>query len=132
LIFRKKSKRKYVVRINNSAKDSIVILDSVPFNASIGLFGHEFNHFVDYSTRNIFGVIGRLIAYSSKKSKEKFEKEIDVMTINRGLGWQLYDWASFVLNESNATEEYKDFKRLIYLEPDEIKALILQDNSNNQ
>lgn len=131
LLFRKKSKRKYIVRINSTLKDSNIVLDSVPLNATIGLFGHEFNHFVDYSTKNIFGVIARLIAYSSKKSKEKFEKEIDLMTINRGLGWELYDWSYYVLNESVATEKYKKFKRRIYLEPEEIEELIKQNNTDN-
>ncbi|MBE9468064.1 MAG: hypothetical protein IMY72_07055 [Bacteroidetes bacterium] len=130
LIFNKKTKRKYIVRINTSIKDSVISIDSIPLNAMIGLYGHEFSHFVDYRNKNIFGVLSRLIDYVSKKSKEKFEKEIDTNTINRGLGWQLYDWSYYVLYNSNGTKKYKYFKRRIYLEPEEIKKIITSSNTN--
>jgi hypothetical protein len=125
LLFRSKRNRKYVVRINSKNTDEIVKLGEVPFNAQIGLFGHEFNHFVDYSKRSIFGVIGRMFDYTSKKKKELFEKEIDSLTINRGLGWQLYDWSYFVIHTSNASSTYKEFKKNIYLEPEEIRQMML-------
>lgn len=124
LLFKNKSNRTYIIRINNSVKDSVIQPDSIPFNALIGLFGHEFCHFIDYNSKNVFGVLGRLTAYASKRSKEKYEKEIDEMTVKRGLGRQLYDWSYYVLYESDATKKYKDLKRLIYLEPDEIEQLI--------
>ena len=128
LIFRKTENRKYIVRINSRKVDSLVTLDKVPFNARIGLFGHEFSHFVDYHHNNLFGVIGRFFSYSSKTKKETFEKEIDLITIKKGLGWQLYDWSYFVLNQSVATVDYKYFKKLVYLEPDEIKEIIFELN----
>ena len=46
------------------------------------------------------------------------------MTIEKGLGWQLYVWATFILEGNTATEKYKSFKREIYLEPKEIKVVI--------
>lgn len=124
LLFRNRKKRKYVVRVNSKIKDSLVTLKTVPFNAQIGLFGHELTHFSDYRRRSFFGVVGRLFSYATERGKETFEKEIDSLTIERGLGWQLYDWSFFVLNNSNGTEKYKNFKRKIYLEPNEIKAII--------
>jgi hypothetical protein len=130
IFFRKKSKRKYIIRINTTMKDSVILLDSIPLNAMIGLFGHEFSHLIDYNTKNIFGVFSRLIAYSSDKSKEKFEKEIDLITIKRGLGWQLYDWSYYVLNKSSGTEKYKNYKRQIYLEPKEIKEIIISSKKS--
>ena len=63
---------------------------------------------MDYSNKGLFGVLGRGLSYSSKKSKEKFEKEIDQRTIDRGLGWQLFDWSNYILQESNADEKYKE------------------------
>jgi len=128
LFFRRKEKRHYVVRINTRKKDSLVTLSEVPFNAQVGVLGHEFGHFSDYSRRSFFGVLQRLFAYGSKKKKEAFEKEIDAFTIQKGLGWQLYAWSHFVLYSSDATEKYKDFKRLIYLEPEEITPLIQNNN----
>lgn len=126
LLFRRKSKRSYVVRINNSEKDSMVTLNEVPFFARIGLFGHEFAHFADYQEKNLFQVIGRLFAYASKSKKELFEKEIDTKTIEHGLGSRLYAWSYFVQFESDASEDYKAFKRQIYLKPTEIKELMNQ------
>jgi len=126
LIFNKKNRRKYVVRINNRPRENTVTLteNKVPFNALVGLFGHEFCHFVDYKNKNICGIVKRLLAYTNIQGKEKFEKEIDTLTIERGLGWQAYDWMFYVLNYSNATEKYKSYKKQIYLEPHEIKQKI--------
>ena len=126
LLFRRKSKRKYVIRIDESTAPEKVTLREANFNAKIGVFGHEFYHIIDYSKKGFFGVFARGLAYGSNKSKEKFEKEIDSNTIKRGLGWQLYEWSNYVLNESNGTEKYKTFKRKIYLEPNEIKNELLK------
>ncbi len=123
-LFRRKGKRKYVVRIHPPTEDSTVTLDQASFNAQVGVFGHELNHLVDYSQRSFFGIMERGLAYFSSKSKQKYEKEIDRMTIACGLGWQLHDWSRFVVEESIGTIKYKKFKREIYLEPVEIVALI--------
>ena len=72
----------------------------------------------------MFGVIGRGISYASKKSKATFEKEIDLKTIERGLGWQLYAWSNFVLNESTADINYKKFKKETYMTPESILEII--------
>jgi len=65
----------------------------------------------------------RGLDYLHHNSKARFEKTIDRMTIQAGLGKYLHKWAYFALNESDATEQYKEFKRKIYLEPDEIKEI---------
>ena len=66
-----------------------------------------------------------LFRYTDNKRKPLFEKEIDCATIQRGLGWQLYDWAVFsMITNTYATEEYKEFKKKTYLRPDEIKDYI--------
>ena len=126
LLFRKKTNRHYIIRINTKNLDSLVLFNSVPFNAKIGLIGHELSHIVDYSNKGLRKVIGRLTDYGSKKNKELFEKEIDLMTIKKGLGWQLYDWSFYVLNHSIATKDYKDFKEQIYLEPKEITTELIK------
>lgn len=120
LLLRSKTKRKYVIRINTKEKDSLILLEDAPFNAQVGVFGHELGHLSDYNSRSFFGIVKRLISYSKKSSKTEFEKEIDTLAIRRGLGWHLYDWAYYVLESSNGTEKYKAFKRDVYLEPEEI------------
>ncbi|MFR9503029.1 MAG: hypothetical protein SNH73_01075 [Rikenellaceae bacterium] len=118
-------KRRYVVVINNDPAFEGVKLSDVPFNAQIGIIGHELAHIADYEQHNLFGVVGILFRYGSKARKPLFEKEIDLATIERGLGWQLFDWAQFSLDEQNgATEEYRKFKEENYLSPDQIKQYI--------
>ncbi len=126
LLFKKRSKRKYIVRINSQVKDSVVNIHDVEYNTQMGVLGHEFCHFVDYSEKGLFGVLGRLWSYRNKKSKAKYEQYIDGMTVQRGLGWQLYDWSNYVLNEADVNKKYKKLKEEVYLQPFEIKGHIRQ------
>lgn len=125
LFYKGRNKRVYIVRINNSFdQEEIITLDKVNFNAQIGVIGHEFAHFLDYSKRDFFQVLDRGIDYLTTRRKAKFEKEIDEITICRGLGWQCYDWSCFVHYQSKATAEYLAFKREIYLGPEDILAIM--------
>lgn len=119
------SKREYLVLINNEDDFEGILLRDVPFNAQIGVVGHELAHIADYQNRNFWGVVGVLFRYSDNKRKPLFEKEIDYATIKRGLGWQLYDWALYsMVTNTEASEEYKEFKKEVYMEPCEIKEMI--------
>ena len=124
LLFKDKSERKYIIRINKKHKDGQIFLEEVPFNAKIGLFAHEFSHFIDYKEKNTLGISQRLVSYAFIKTRARYEKEIDRMTVQRGLGRQLYDWSEYVLYESDADRYYKRMKRLVYLTPPEILFLI--------
>lgn len=123
LLFSSRSNRSYTIRINNTVTDSVIDYDAVPFDAKIGLIGHELAHIVDYEHKSIGGVVMRLFAYAMEKSKSEFEREIDSLTVNHGLGEQLYDWAHFVLYESEARQKYKIFKQRVYMTPAEIKLM---------
>ena len=125
LLFSRKENRKYVVRINSTMADSIISVYHLSETAKKGILGHEFAHFADYETCNFWQVLGRAFSYLSKKRKAAFEKAIDTATIERGLGPELYAWSYFVLYESNATVEYKNFKRETYLTPEEIQTIQL-------
>lgn len=124
-LFKKKNSRKYIIRINNCyhTKGKIT-LDEVPFNAQIGVIGHELAHIDDYAKRNFIGIIQRGLSYFSKKSKARFEKEIDLCTLRSGLGQHLYSWAKFVLHESDASKKYVLFKKRTYLTPEEITSYL--------
>lgn len=120
--------RKYIIRINQRVGFEGVLLKCVPFNAKIGVLGHELAHIVDYERRSAFRVMKRGSEYLSNKGKRRFEHEIDSITIVHGLGWQLHDWADFVLNKSTASEHYKFFKKTTYMLPNEIIVQIKRTN----
>ena len=131
MLFRNRSKRTYVIRIKPNTKDSVAVIENMEFNAIVGGMGHELNHVVDYSNRSFFGILGRLFQYGSKRGKRKFEAEIDCMTVQKGLGWQVYDWEDYIMNQSNATVKYKAYKKSVYYTPEEIISLINEAEADN-
>ncbi len=131
LLFRKRSRRTYVIRIKPNLGDSFATLDQVGFNGAVGVLGHEYNHIIDYSHRGFFRILGRLFNYTNKKGKRKYEEEIDRMTVEKGLGWQLYDWEEFVLYKSKAKAKYKAYKKAVYLSPNELIIIMNEMNIRN-
>lgn len=116
--------RDYTITIDSDDEGQGISLKDVPFNAQIGVIGHELAHILDYENRNTISIAKLGIDYVSGNYLPEFEKSVDKITIKKGLGWQLHDWADFVLNKSNASKEYKNFKRSTYLTPTEIKQEI--------
>ncbi len=119
-----KENRTYTVYIDNNAENEGITLNTVPFNAQIGIIGHELAHIVDYERHSTFEIAKIGTKYINKKTRPKFEKSIDSLTIQIGLGWQLYDWSDYVLNKSKASANYKNYKRNTYLIPSEIDKII--------
>ena len=123
----KKSNRKYIIRVNNKSDFDGIRLKEVPSYASVGLWTHELMHVKDYQSRNFWGVMQRGFQYLTITGKQKFEHEIDKMVIDHGFGKQLYAWAYYVLEESNASPEYKNYKQRIYLTPSAISKSLLSE-----
>ena len=120
------SDRKYIVLINDKKNFEGILLEDVPFNAQIGIIGHELAHIADYNNHNFLGVLGIYLRYSDNKRQPLFEKEIDRATIERGLGWQLYDWATYsMLANNRLSDNYREFKHKTYMQPDRIKQVII-------
>lgn len=118
------SNRTYIIFIDNKVDNNYgILLNDVPFNAQIGLIGHELAHIADYKEKSSRELITFGIEYISDR-KADIEKQTDRYTIKKGLGWQLKDWSNFVLNLSNANQAYKDYKKENYLTPKEINAEI--------
>lgn len=123
----KKSKKEYIISVNDDLFFSGVLIDDVPFNAQIGLIGHELAHVIDFERSTLKDVISRGFDYLKESSKKEYEFFIDSLTIAYGLGWQLYDWSFFSLNNNISSQEYKDFKRRIYMTPDLISEQIKRE-----
>lgn len=118
--------RRYKIVINNDPQFKGIPFDSIPYNAAVGIVGHELAHIVEYETKTLLGLLDCLLLYSDKShGKVYFEKTTDLTTIQHGLGWQLYDWAKYAMYDNQiASEEYKAFKQRTYLSPDEIEQYI--------
>ncbi|MGQ1784995.1 MULTISPECIES: hypothetical protein [unclassified Saccharicrinis] len=116
-LFLGKKNRQYIIYVNNDVNFNGVLLSDVPQEARIGLFAHELMHIRDYESRKVTGVIRRGVQYLSKKGKRKVEHYTDGLTIAAGFGEQLFQWAAYVLYDSDASEDYKAFKSEIYMSP---------------
>ena len=99
--FRSRMNRRYIVVIDNASPESRapLILENQPFNAQIGILGHELAHTADYIERGFFGIIGAALCQLSGNCRRNFERDTDLRTIEHGLGWQRYDHSLFVRTE---------------------------------
>lgn len=125
-VFRKKESRTYKIIFNSDTLNTgKVTFDQLSFNAQIGVLGHEYSHILDYKERTNRNLIKFGLLYlTHKKFKETLEKRVDKIAISKGLGWQVYDFSRYVLNESSADEEYKKYKATFYYTPTEINDMI--------
>lgn len=120
-VFRRKGKRKYVIYINNTPSVKVPV-DSVSFNAKIGVIGHELGHILDYNNKSSLRIIANGFGYSSKKFRAKFERATDQRTIDHGLGWQCRDWSYYVYHYKNTPPEYLEYKKEVYMNWEEIEG----------
>lgn len=122
-IYRKKVNRTYRVFINNVIKSKNGInFDEIPFNAQVGLIGHELGHIVDYNQKSMLCIIANGIAYVlSSDYRKAFEINVDKIAIEHGLGWQLYAFSDFVFNKARISESYREFKKENYPSPQQYK-----------
>lgn len=122
-VFQRKGERHYIVYINDFPSVK-VSPDSVSFNAQIGVIGHELAHIVEYEQMASVKIIYTGLAYFNKKFKARFERATDQRTIDHGLLWQCYDFATYVHTSKNTSQEYLEYKRKFYMSPEEIKGQV--------
>ncbi|MFO7789126.1 MAG: hypothetical protein R6V32_01010 [Bacteroidales bacterium] len=129
-VFKKPDNRCYYIFINNRKKEGkAVYYPSLPFNARIGLMGHELSHILDYSDLNTWEILGMGIKYVfSKNYRRDLEYHIDMQAIDHGLGCQIYSFSDYIFNQSNASPAYLKFKGKYYLQPEDILYYIDNDS----
>lgn len=125
-ILRKRENRRYSILINHKKnRRKAPLLENVPFEARVGVMGHELGHIVDYNQKSFIRIIGNGIAYSvSNRFRRNLEHKIDRITVNRGLGDGLYAFRLYIENEAKTTERYRRFKDNIYLSSSDIAKMI--------
>ncbi len=105
-VFRRKKNRCYVITISSETTEQLspILFDRLPYNAQIGVLGHELGHITEYNSKNTFQIIGLSFSILNSKFVDKFEWNTDKIAIDHGLGYQLLDWSSYVRNTLNILE----------------------------
>jgi hypothetical protein len=140
-IFRKPSKRKYIITISSStnAKLMSILLKNLNFNSQVGVIGHELAHISFYQSKRGIYFIRLAVMHLSKRAIDKFEFDTDKKCIEHGLGFQLLSWSKEVRAKLNlpvwggANNEYP--KRERYMNPETIityinTSLLYTQNTN--
>ncbi|RYG02039.1 MAG: hypothetical protein EOO02_11390, partial [Chitinophagaceae bacterium] len=132
-IFRRAAKRRYIVIINDTAKDGSTRLPlwrNGTVNGQVGIVGHELCHILYFNKRNGFGLIGLGIRHISKKYMDNFENKTDSVDIERGLGFQLIDWniylrKAFGMKNPEGPDPFTGtVKRERYMRPSSIRRVM--------
>ena len=138
-VFRKKSKRTYVITISSKSTAFLnkIILDSLNFNAQIGVLGHEISHILEFKDKNTGFFIGLLFRQLSPKAMDIFEYNTDKRCIEQGLGYQLLAWSQDVrrklhVENFNRANSSKMQKRERYMHPTTIERFIQEKESVQQ
>jgi hypothetical protein len=102
-IFRKKSKRIYIITISTKTNKRIapILLDSLSFNAQIGVLGHELSHVSAFAKMSAWQYAKFLLSQIKKANVDAAENQTDKRTIDHGLGYQLLDWSKEVRKKLN-------------------------------
>lgn len=96
-LLRSAKNRTYIVVIDNQLQGprEVLLLKNQPFNAQVGIIGHELAHTVYYLNRSFFGIVADGLCQLND-CRINFERNTDRRLIDYGLGWQRYDHALFV------------------------------------
>ena len=104
-------------------------MDKIPFNALVGVFGHELAHISDFQERGLFGMIDVMFGNLSRKYLDRFEHGTDRRTIEHGLGFQLLEWNAQGFEDLKSRESLpataeKMIKNERYMYPSTIKKIM--------
>ena len=116
-----KNHRRYIIKINNDPNQTGFLLKDLTSEQQEAIIGHELAHVADFSHRNLFQMMGFGLSYLNKKKRRAIERAADLSTIQHGLGNELYQWSTFVLQSPLTTPAYKRMRATFYLAPEEIK-----------
>ncbi|MEQ8314550.1 MAG: hypothetical protein RL839_14880 [Gammaproteobacteria bacterium] len=96
-MLRSAKNRTYLVVIDSQRESGrqALILANQPFNAQVGIIGHELAHTVYYLNRSFFGIVGDALCQLGD-CRVAFERATDKRLVEYGLGWQRFDHAMYV------------------------------------
>ncbi len=105
-VFKKRKNRTYIITISTRSSEALtpILFSKLPYNAQIGVLGHELGHTRYYSSKNTLQLIGLPFKLLKSKNTDAFEFNTDRISIEHGLGYQLYAWSSYVREVLNISE----------------------------
>lgn len=139
-IFKKAKNRNYVITISTKSNASLVLIlfNNVPYNAQIGVLGHELGHISEYQEMKMWQLGGLIFKMFNSKHIDKFEYNTDLISIKHGLGYQLFDWSTYVRAAlgipewRGASDDYSSDGNVEpkqrYMNPETIKSYILSND----
>jgi len=91
ITLRKKENRIFrILMTNNEDKCRGITIEEIPFNALVGVFGHELGHVLDFKSKSSIDYVSESLKYTlSKKYRASVERQTDIVTVEHGLGYQL-------------------------------------------
>ncbi len=97
-VFVQQEKRTYVITISRKSTRQIspILFANLPFNAQIGVIGHELAHIIEFSQKSSWQLVALFFKNLKSSNTDQFEFNTDRICIDHGLGYQLYDWSAFV------------------------------------
>lgn len=117
--------RKYRVLIDTVKIQDLsrpTLLKNLPYNAQIGVIGHELAHTVSYLDKSSFALSWIALRYqTSEPYLQAFENDTDRRTIDYGLGYQLLAWSQFQ-HHIKVQEGRGDH----YLSPERIETILTE------
>jgi hypothetical protein len=114
--------RTYAIFINTSKKNTGFVPTELSFNQLVGVIGHELGHISYYSRQHTCGLLMDAFGYYFRNYRRSFEKGTDLIAIEHGLGWQLFDFEHCVQHEMTLSKSYAKKKKSTYMTDDEIHA----------
>ena len=133
-LLQSKSKRHFVITISKKTESILqpILFSNLPFNAQIGVIGHELGHVTDFSAMNTFRIIRHAARNISSKYIDRFEFRTDSICIAHGLGYQLLDWSRYIRKTMHSENwdgpdyAHKQMSRERYMNPATIRKRISQ------
>jgi hypothetical protein len=124
-VFKSPSDRRYTISILEKAKEpeESALVCNLPFEARIGVIGHELAHVAQFQSCSRFGLASLLASYAIPFFRKRIEKGADKRTIFHGLGKELLMHAIFIRGIPGYVQQRKELNRN-YLKPFEIKKYL--------
>jgi len=122
-LLRKRKNRSYRINISIHFKltHSVMPIQQIPDEVTIGWIGHELGHILDYESKSNTGMISFGCSYYlSPNYVKKAEIVADTYAVNHGLGNYIIATKRFILDHAELPQAYKDKIARLYLSPDVI------------